>query len=254
MTGARNNLTPGDAVAAESDHRGRPARAGLSDHLFHRRSPIRQHRRILRIRQGDHAADRRVGLHHRDVQRIAAGVRRDQYAARGSCCFLFHTAIAALPRCSSRRPILARLDRELRVRPPDVPDRAPDGRALAVLHGRDPVSACRSRKIRTTGRCIGSACERPTACSTRSCRCCVAKVRWKTAIVVVLSDHGEAMTLPNDAIMKNGAFVEGLGAPLKVLDVGHGQSVLVTDAVQDIAGFQIVRREIDFHGGDRDLP
>jgi hypothetical protein len=60
----------------------------------------------------------------------------------------------------------------------------------------------------------------------------------ENAIVVVLSDHGEAMLLPNDAIMKHGAFVKGLGAPLKVLDVGHGQSVLSPTQYKVLLGFR----------------
>jgi len=64
------------------------------------------------------------------------------------------------------------------------------------------------------------------------------KGAFKNAIVVVLSDHGEAMLLPNDAIMKHGAFVEGLGAPLKVLDVGHGQSVLSQTQYKILLGFK----------------
>lgn len=64
------------------------------------------------------------------------------------------------------------------------------------------------------------------------------KGAFDNAIVVVLSDHGEALTLPNDAIVKNGAFIKGLGAPLKVLDVGHGQSVLSQMQYKILLGFK----------------
>ncbi len=58
------------------------------------------------------------------------------------------------------------------------------------------------------------------------------------AIVVTLSDHGEALALPNDSFMKNGAFVKGLGSPIKVLDVGHGQSVLSPTQYKILLGFR----------------
>lgn len=48
----------------------------------------------------------------------------------------------------------------------------------------------------------------------------------KNALVIVLSDHGEALSLPSDSFFDNTFTVEGLRAPLKMLDYGHGQSVL----------------------------
>jgi hypothetical protein len=74
------------------------------------------------------------------------------------------------------------------------------------------------------------------------------------AIVVVLSDHGEAMVLPNDAIVKNGAFVKGLGAPLKVLDVGHGQSVLSPTQYKILLSFKSFGEHRPFRQASRDLP
>jgi hypothetical protein len=74
------------------------------------------------------------------------------------------------------------------------------------------------------------------------------------AIVVVLSDHGEAMYLPNDAIVKNRAFVAGLGAPLKVLDVGHGQSVLSQTQYKVLLGFRSFGSATAFQADARDLP
>lgn len=74
------------------------------------------------------------------------------------------------------------------------------------------------------------------------------------AIVVALSDHGEAMLLPNDAIVKHGAFVEGLGAPLKVLDTGHGQSVLSQTQYKVLLGFRSFGAGAGFKPLGRDLP
>jgi len=74
------------------------------------------------------------------------------------------------------------------------------------------------------------------------------------AIVVVLSDHGEALALPNDAFMKNGTFVAGLGAPLKVLDIGHGQSVLSPTQYKVLLGFRSFGHAGAFESSARDLP
>ena len=74
------------------------------------------------------------------------------------------------------------------------------------------------------------------------------------AVVVVLSDHGEAMMLPEDAIAKSGAFVKGLGAPLKVLDVGHGQSVLSPTQYKVLLAFKSFAKDRGFSSGARDLP
>ena len=60
------------------------------------------------------------------------------------------------------------------------------------------------------------------------------------AVVVVLSDHGEAFGLPNDALfpVDKPVFIEGLRAPLKVNDHGHGQSVLSPSQYQVLLGFR----------------
>lgn len=76
----------------------------------------------------------------------------------------------------------------------------------------------------------------------------------ENAIVVVLSDHGEAMMLPDDAIAKHGAFVQGLGAPLKVLDVGHGQSVLSPTQYKVLLAFKSFAKDRGYSSGARDLP
>ena len=76
----------------------------------------------------------------------------------------------------------------------------------------------------------------------------------ENAIVVVLSDHGEAMMLPDDAIAKQGAFVQGLGAPLKVLDVGHGQSVLSPTQYKVLLAFKSFAKDRGFSSKGRNLP
>lgn len=48
----------------------------------------------------------------------------------------------------------------------------------------------------------------------------------ENAVVVVLSDHGEALGLPTDSFFDETFQVEGLRAPVKMADTGHGQSVL----------------------------
>ena len=60
----------------------------------------------------------------------------------------------------------------------------------------------------------------------------------ENAIVVILSDHGEALSLPSDAILDNTSKVEGLRAPLLVTDFGHGQSVLSPVQYQVLLGFR----------------
>ena len=79
------------------------------------------------------------------------------------------------------------------------------------------------------------------------------KGAFDNAIVVVLSDHGEALSLANDAIVKNGAFVKGLGAPLKVLDIGHGQSVLSPTQYKILLAFKSFGGAGRFRNAGRDV-
>ena len=60
----------------------------------------------------------------------------------------------------------------------------------------------------------------------------------ENAIVVVLSDHGEALALPADVIIGEGTRIEGLRAPIGVTDFGHGQSVLSPVQYQVLLGFR----------------
>ena len=60
----------------------------------------------------------------------------------------------------------------------------------------------------------------------------------ENALVIVLSDHGEAMGLPSDSFFDESFRVEGMGSPLKMLDYGHGQSVLSKSQYQILLSFR----------------
>ncbi len=62
------------------------------------------------------------------------------------------------------------------------------------------------------------------------------------AIVIVLSDHGEAFGLDTDSIYRTGALVKGLGAPMKMTVVGHGQSVLSPTQYKTLLAFRAFGR------------
>lgn len=69
---------------------------------------------------------------------------------------------------------------------------------------------------------------------------------FKNAIVVVLSDHGEALRLPSDSFFDGAFHIEGLGAPFKMLDFGHGQSVLSKSQYQVLLAFKSFGRQNHF--------
>jgi len=73
------------------------------------------------------------------------------------------------------------------------------------------------------------------------------------AIVIVLSDHGEALGLPEDSMFKDGTHIEGLRAPMKMIDVGHGQSVFSPVQYQVLLGFRAFGDRVGFSGAGRDL-
>jgi len=75
----------------------------------------------------------------------------------------------------------------------------------------------------------------------------------ENAIVVVLSDHGEALELPDDVIIEPNSRIEGLRAPLGVADFGHGQSVLSPVQYQVLLGFRSFGPDAGFKSGGRDL-
>ena len=76
----------------------------------------------------------------------------------------------------------------------------------------------------------------------------------ENAIVVVLSDHGEALGLPTDSFIRPGTIVTGLGAPLKMKDTGHGQSVLSPSQYRVLLGFRTFGPQAKFAANGRDLP
>jgi hypothetical protein len=62
----------------------------------------------------------------------------------------------------------------------------------------------------------------------------------ENTLVIVLSDHGEAFGLASDTLMGKGEsmFIEGLRAPIKMNDFGHGQSVLSPVQYRVLLGFR----------------
>jgi arylsulfatase A-like enzyme len=61
----------------------------------------------------------------------------------------------------------------------------------------------------------------------------------QNAMVIVLSDHGEALGLPSDSFFDDEFFkVDGMRAPLKMDAYGHGQSVLSKSQYQVLLGFR----------------
>lgn len=62
----------------------------------------------------------------------------------------------------------------------------------------------------------------------------------ENTLVIVLSDHGEAFGLDSDTLMGKGEsmFIEGLKAPIKMNDFGHGQSVLSPSQYKVLLGFR----------------
>ena len=76
----------------------------------------------------------------------------------------------------------------------------------------------------------------------------------KNAIVVVLSDHGEALGLPEDVLLNNQSRVDGLQFPLMVSDFGHGQSVLSPVQYQVLLGFRSFGSGAGFTSSGRAFP
>jgi hypothetical protein len=80
-----------------------------------------------------------------------------------------------------------------------------------------------------------------------------AKGALENALVIVLSDHGEAMGLPSDSFFDSTFHVEGLKAPLKMEDHGHGQSVLSQTQYHVLLGFRQFGERPDFGTEGRTL-
>lgn len=73
----------------------------------------------------------------------------------------------------------------------------------------------------------------------------------RNAIVIVLSDHGEALRLPTDSFFDSTFRVNGLQAPLKMLDYGHGQSVLSRSQYQVLLSFTAFGNQAAFSSAGR---
>jgi len=74
------------------------------------------------------------------------------------------------------------------------------------------------------------------------------------AIVVVLSDHGEALGIPGDLLVGNGSRIDGLQFPLMVNHLGHGQSVLSPVQYQVLLGFRSFGPAGGFKSSGRTIP
>lgn len=74
------------------------------------------------------------------------------------------------------------------------------------------------------------------------------------AIVVVLSDHGEAFGLANDTVFgaNEAAFIEGLRAPIGMNDHGHGQSVLSPSQYKVLLSFRSFGAADSFRASGRE--
>ena len=69
----------------------------------------------------------------------------------------------------------------------------------------------------------------------------------QNALVIVLSDHGEAMGLPSDSFFEDEFFkVDGMRSPLRMDAYGHGQSVLSQSQYQVLLAFKSFGRQNHF--------
>ena len=76
----------------------------------------------------------------------------------------------------------------------------------------------------------------------------------ENALVVVLSDHGEAFGIPSESLLNVTDSVDGLQAPVEVLNWGHGQSVLSPVQYQVLLGFRGFGSQAEIGAQGRDLP
>jgi len=77
----------------------------------------------------------------------------------------------------------------------------------------------------------------------------------ENAVVIVLSDHGEAFGLPNDTLAgaSESLFIAGLRAPIRMNDHGHGQSVLSPTQYKVLLGLRSFGRFDAFRSDGRDF-
>lgn len=78
-----------------------------------------------------------------------------------------------------------------------------------------------------------------------------AKGALRNALVIVLSDHGEALGLPSDSFFEDTFRVEGMKAPLKMEVQGHGQSVFSKSQYQVLLGVRTFGRAQEFGEASR---
>jgi hypothetical protein len=75
----------------------------------------------------------------------------------------------------------------------------------------------------------------------------------ENALVVVLSDHGEAFGIPSESLLNVSESVDGLQASVEVLNWGHGQSVLSPVQYQVLLGFRGFGSQANIGSQGRDL-
>ena len=81
-----------------------------------------------------------------------------------------------------------------------------------------------------------------------------AKGALQNALVIVLSDHGEALGLPSDSFFEDEFFrVDGMRSPLKMDAYGHGQSVLSLSQYHVLLGFRTFGTNSGFGTDGRDF-
>ncbi len=80
-----------------------------------------------------------------------------------------------------------------------------------------------------------------------------AKGALKNALVIVLSDHGEALGLHADSFFDDTFLVEGMKAPIRMEINGHGQSVLSKSQYQVLLGFRLFGPDQEFGVGGHEF-
>jgi hypothetical protein len=76
----------------------------------------------------------------------------------------------------------------------------------------------------------------------------------RNALVIVLSDHGEALGLRSDSFFSDETFlVEGMKAPIRMEISGHGQSVMSKSQYQVLLGFRAFGSRPVFGSNGRDF-
>ena len=188
-TGARFNLGERSRVKDGPDDRRRAAGASATGRSIRRRGSLREHRRDLRLRPGDHAPDRRRRLSSSAPTTNCHFLPVVINARLGEWLFPFSYANRGVATMFEPRTYVERLDRELTFDRPDVLHHAPDRRPLAFYYTADtpfgiPASDGGDGRPRWRERAA-----RPTDVPATSSRCSKRKGALENTIVVVLSDR-----------------------------------------------------------------